>query len=374
MPHIVGSGPTYTYSQVTDLTVSGVGLTGIGVETPVAHLDISDQNNDALPLLRATPYGSSTPGLYVDPAGVVSVGDVASFGSYALEVHGSAGVANTLDVSGKIVGGNGTNTGQLDIRAQSLTGASYVSQISLADPTLKAFRVNLNGSPPAETFSILGNGKTVISSTTAPSTDGQLTVMSNGIALDLVNNAAVGFGNQIIFHAANGDGRHLIYDDFGPVGGGSSPTKGNLVIAPGYFFSSGPKVLQVIGKVQIGTVPTSSTSAPSLATDYSLYVEKGVIAEKFKCSLSTTSDWSDYVFDKNYKLAPLSDVETYIKANKHLPGVPSAEDVHCEGIDMAQMDATLLKKIEELTLYVVTIQKENDQIKAEITKLKKQKP
>ena len=90
------------------------------------------------------------------------------------------------------------------------------------------------------------------------------------------------------------------------------------------------------GKVIIGNV-----SAPN---GYSLYVEKGVIAEKFKCALHNSSDWSDYVFDKNYKLATLTEVESFIKKNKHLPGVPSAHDVVCDGIDMAQMDATLLEE------------------------------
>ncbi len=119
----------------------------------------------------------------------------------------------------------------------------------------------------------------------------------------------------------------------------------------------------ISGKVVIGSV-----TAPS---GYSLYVEKGVLADKFKCAVHGSSDWMDFVFDKNYKLTSLKEVEDYIKANKHLPGVPSADDVVCDGIDMAQMDATLLKKIEELTLYMLEMKKENDAMKAEIANLKK---
>jgi hypothetical protein len=120
------------------------------------------------------------------------------------------------------------------------------------------------------------------------------------------------------------------------------------------------------GHTVIGT-PSSTPSIYSSSNTggYSLYVQGGVLAERYKCALSSTSDWSDYVFDKNYKLTPLSDVEAYIKTNKHLPGVPSAEDVHCEGIDMAQMDATLLKKIEELTLYTLELKKEIDLLKSQ---------
>jgi hypothetical protein len=132
--------------------------------------------------------------------------------------------------------------------------------------------------------------------------------------------------------------------------------------------------LDVQGVVRIGNVPVSSTSAATLATDYSLYVEKGVIAEKFKCALKgDASNWSDYVFDKTYKLKSLAEVEAYIKANKHLPDVPSAEEVKCDGIDMAQMDATLLKKIEELTLYMLELKKDNEALKAQLINLTKMK-
>ena len=100
-------------------------------------------------------------------------------------------------------------------------------------------------------------------------------------------------------------------------------------------------------------------------------IQYGILTERVKVALTAGGNWSDYVFDKEYKLAPLSDVEKYIKDNKHLPGVPSAEDVKCDGIDMAQMDATLLKKIEELTLYVLQLKKDNEAMKAQLSTIKK---
>ena len=63
--------------------------------------------------------------------------------------------------------------------------------------------------------------------------------------------------------------------------------------------------------------------------------------------------WSDYVFKKDYTLTPLSDVKTYIDQNHHLPEIPSAEQVAKEGINLGEMNAKLLKKIEELTLYLI---------------------
>lgn len=60
-------------------------------------------------------------------------------------------------------------------------------------------------------------------------------------------------------------------------------------------------------------------------------------------------------------LPTFNELETYINQNKHLPDVPSAEDVVCNGgVDVAKMDAKLLQKIEELTLYVLDLKKENE--------------
>jgi hypothetical protein len=63
--------------------------------------------------------------------------------------------------------------------------------------------------------------------------------------------------------------------------------------------------------------------------------------------------WSDYVFNDDYKLRSLSSLESFIKQNKHLPEVPSAKEVEEKGISVGDNQALLLKKIEELTLYVI---------------------
>lgn len=108
------------------------------------------------------------------------------------------------------------------------------------------------------------------------------------------------------------------------------------------------------GKVSIGLDPNLATTYNG---DYKLYVANGILTERVKVALKTTSDWADYVFAEDYKLKTLSEVEEYIKNHKHLPGVPSAEEVVETGIDMAQMDAKLLEKIEELTLYIIDLEK-----------------
>ena len=79
--------------------------------------------------------------------------------------------------------------------------------------------------------------------------------------------------------------------------------------------------------------------------------------------------WSDFVFDEAYQLKPLDELEIFIKENKHLPGVPTEEEVIQNGINIGQMNAKLLEKVEELTLYVIDLKKENEVMKKEIGKL-----
>lgn len=90
--------------------------------------------------------------------------------------------------------------------------------------------------------------------------------------------------------------------------------------------------------------------------------------------------WSDFVFEDKYRLRPLSEVEQFIKANGHLPDIPSAQEVKKEGVELGSMDAKLLQKIEELTLYIIEMKKESERIlkenevmKADIKRLQNEK-
>lgn len=121
-------------------------------------------------------------------------------------------------------------------------------------------------------------------------------------------------------------------------------------------------VIEADGGVRIGAVTTPNP------TGYKLYVDQGILAEKVKIAVAGSANWADYVFHKDYKLMSLVDVEQYIKANKHLPNVPSAAEMVKEGNDLGKTDAKLLEKIEELTLYLIALKKENEQLKVELKK------
>jgi len=127
------------------------------------------------------------------------------------------------------------------------------------------------------------------------------------------------------------------------------------------------------GKVTIGSEIDSWVENPTQTPgDYRLYVSHGILTDKLKVALhSDPANWSDFVFAKDYTLMPLAKVEDYVNANKHLPAIPSAKQVAEDGIDVAGMDAKLLQKIEELTLYAIQQQKQIETQQKEIDALKK---
>ena len=87
--------------------------------------------------------------------------------------------------------------------------------------------------------------------------------------------------------------------------------------------------------------------------------------------LVEASPWPDYVFESDYDLMSLKEVEGFIMSNKHLPDVPSAKVVEQDGLDLGSMDATLLKKVEELTLYLIEVNKKVEKLQEENILLKK---
>lgn len=109
------------------------------------------------------------------------------------------------------------------------------------------------------------------------------------------------------------------------------------------------------GQVGMGVDPVDFSNPAT--SNFRLHVRDGIITEKVKVEL--IANWPDFVFEDDYKMRTLKEVEEFIKANKHLPGVPSEQDVLENGINLGEMDATLLRKIEELTLYIL---KQNEKL------------
>lgn len=99
-----------------------------------------------------------------------------------------------------------------------------------------------------------------------------------------------------------------------------------------------------------------------------LAVAGTICAEEVRVSLSGAPCWPDYVFNENYQLQSLEEIEKFIKQNKHLPNLPTSEEVSKNGIELGVMNTILLQKIEELTLHLIQLKKENAEIKKIINK------
>jgi len=121
--------------------------------------------------------------------------------------------------------------------------------------------------------------------------------------------------------------------------------------------SPGFMVLKASGNVGIGTA----------SPGYRLDVAGAIHASEI---ITNNYDWADYVFKPAYKLASLSEVEGAIKRDGHLPGMPSAADVAAHGLNMGEMQAKLLQKIEELTLHQIDQEKRIEQLEKENTGLR----
>ncbi len=74
----------------------------------------------------------------------------------------------------------------------------------------------------------------------------------------------------------------------------------------------------------------------------------------------------DYVFEPDYELPSLAEVEAYVKEHKHLPEIPSAADIQRDGLDLAEMNLLLLKKVEEMMLHLIEREKEHQALKEQV--------
>jgi len=150
---------------------------------------------------------------------------------------------------------------------------------------------------------------------------------------------------------------------------GASPSQGFAVGVNG-----GNSSLELLGSNHQayfrGNVGIGTTSIGS----YKLAVAGKIAAVgEVKVFIAGTTSFPDYVFYPDYKLTPLNEVEDYIKENGHLPEVPTAKEVEQEGLSLNEMSIILLKKVEEMTLHLIELKKENELLKARIKKLEHEK-
>ncbi len=146
------------------------------------------------------------------------------------------------------------------------------------------------------------------------------------------------------------------YETATQYGGSIFPNNGNMVL----WAPSDAVVLQPSsGSVVLGSYTP--------AAGYKLSVKGKLMCEEARVQLSGA--WPDYVFADEYELPTLQAVEASIKINKHLPNMPPAAEVAKNGFDLGDMNKRLLEKVEELTLYIIQLKKDNDAVVERLNKI-----
>ncbi len=172
-------------------------------------------------------------------------------------------------------------------------------------------------------------------------------------------------GNQLIKGNINLEsGKHILF-------GNSTGNRLRL-----QFWTNGQTYLDFYPFMHIRSGSSDGNLSYVMSLSSSGYVGIGTINPTEKLDVNGTirakevrienTNWPDYVFSKNYQLPSLSEVSRHIEENKHLPGIPSAEEVAKEGVNLSEMNAKLLQKIEEMTLYMIQQQKEINELKQRI--------
>ena len=183
-----------------------------------------------------------------------------------------------------------------------------------------------------------------------------------------ISSASTSLGIKLLSHTSSEDYLNLLQNagftymsnSQAIVGGGANP----------YYFlrADASQNVEFPGVVKIGDVDNSVAVIP---TNYKLAVDGDVIANRVRVD-KVSDGWPDYVFEPEYKMASLEELQKFINENGHLPGIPSAEDVESHGIDLGSMEAKLLEKIEELTLHLIHQNERIKSLEAENQSLKKE--
>jgi hypothetical protein len=234
---------------------------------------------------------------------------------------------------------NSSTDTRLDFNIERVANAGFTTVMSVGHGN----NVGVGTITPAFKLDVEGTGARIKNSQTASGSYTTFRIQgpdyTHGLEIDF-------FGNNNITSDLNWS--------YG--GGPGSASIVNVNAKPLVFGTSnqGRMLIDANGNVAIGTYDPKG---------YKLAVAGKAIAEEVVVKLQGA--WPDYVFEKEHELTSLSDLEQYIKQHKHLPEVPTAAEVKKNGLSVGEMNAVLLKKVEELTLHVIELQKQVQKLKNE---------
>lgn len=316
---------------------------GINVTTPLARLDLqTDAYTGGIQLRTAagegfggysiTPYAFRIQHTTLNPTGNPVTADTYTlFADGKLQAGNFQGITSTTFISTRGNGFGAYNTNQkfvtLSYGNAPSTGALLNWKTDETNPIKQNFAISYDGAPK---FHFTPEGKLGIG-TNAPTT--ALTILVNNVPNVPPANPNISgetYGLQI-----NSNGWRN--QDFAI----------NVNTAMGNVFRLTNNGYLYLGQNLNG----------AFFGDYRLYVETGIRTEKIRVDIAADNGWADFVFDDDYEMMSIAELQAYIKTHKHLPNVPSEAQVREEGIDLAEMNAILLRQIEELTLRVIELEK-----------------
>lgn len=327
------------------------GNVGIGTVAPVSRLQVhsgfsTDCNTysgqPALSLRWTTPPAPCTayPGPTGTPphafqlysaAATIGAPEVPTF---IVNADGNTGIGrepsatHRFSVTGAtLMGGSATVEGNLTVNTTAVVGsnATFRGNISMVRPVDNAVRL-IQGYSASQGVFISAN-----------------TGSGDGPAIELYGKDYDAFPERkghISFSSYGSTGQGISFNNYDPA------------------TSSWRRTMTVTNdnRVYIGNYKPSGSYA-----DYKLGVDGSIICKK---AVVQNTSWADFVFQPDYRLPQLSEVESFIKDNGHLPGIPTEAEVLQNGVDVGEMNKLLLQKIEELTLYVIQLKKETEALKA----------
>jgi hypothetical protein len=350
-----------------NLVVTNAGNVGLGTDAPGAHLHVAGTSDQFITVHRTTA-GSGMAGINLLRDNEFSATDwrlVNDGGTFKI-LDAIDNFMGTPDLDMVITQGGNVGIG-IDVPEARLqiVGTDFVSEtgngfFQVGNPNSTHLRMDnneilaRNGDNPSLLYLQYWSGNLSLCDddngrvgigTTSPVAKVQIT---DGADVNLSS------GGQLVLGPSNN--ANLAMD------GNEIQARNNGAASTLYLQNSGGDVLLVpyeTGQVGIGV--TSSANMPS--NDYLLAVDGKIISEEVRVEVS--GSWPDYVFDADYPLTPLEELENQITEQGHLPGIPSSSQVADEGILLGDMQRALLEKVEELTLYVIELKKEIEELKGE---------